>query len=72
MTLVGANILGYAAAYDAQNAKFRILDDLLRLWSGVPTRHQARRAREVAKQHEQMLAMRASQLRAFSKAGELP
>lgn len=35
-----ANILGYAAAWQREHGKGRIMDDLVRLWRGVPTRHQ--------------------------------
>lgn len=52
-SLIGANLLAYAKAWEAENAADLAKDDILRSWRGVPTRLQMRehrrREREDAK-----------------------
>jgi hypothetical protein len=38
----GANVLAYAAAHRAEYGKAMVMEDLQRLWQGVPTRTQLR------------------------------
>lgn len=70
-SLQGAHILGYAAAFDAAHGKARVIDDLLRLWSGVPTRHQFVTLRAQERANRIVEAIRARQLADFAKAGAM-
>ncbi len=71
MTLVGANVLAYAKAWNEANGRMAVINDILRLWSGMPTRHQVRVLHEQRRVAARIERERATQLAAFAKAGEL-
>jgi hypothetical protein len=58
------NVVGLQAAHDRLYAKQRIMDDLVRLWRGVPTRHQLARiiAADKARERQEAAARRAGML----------